>query len=331
MSESFQESSGGRSSFDDAEQTFDKMVGKQQKAVGMYVGIGVGIFVLFASMAIFLFWRHSRKRKREINQQPQFTSYQPIGQQTTAPAQQQWQRQGVEVDGLAYKTELEAQPKPQQYQEMNAYPHTNPFQGGHIVEAQSTRDPQEMPQTFGQQAPHEMPGIPGALTLAALFSALAIGRPLDSHDLLPRDKSYAVVNVGGDAPTQAPPAATSTVATTKTVEVVSPEKTVTQETTTTVVKPEPAPAPTSSCPPPSSETPASSTPSPSTPWPTSTPLISNSTMTTPDSTPKPIFVTITVAEPAETPDYYDDGMWHTRYAIKSFGDDAAIATALPQV
>ncbi|KAE8826636.1 hypothetical protein PTNB73_08142 [Pyrenophora teres f. teres] len=359
---------------------YNKMVGKQQKLVGMYVGIGVGIFVLVASIAIWAFWRHSRKRKRAINQQSQLTSNQPMVQQTAT--QQQWQSRGVEADGLAYKTELEAQHNPERYQEMNAYSHTNPFQGGHIVEAQSTRDPHEMPQTFWQHARQEMPGDSRsetagrrdnrhriraqfastsantrrhplfdmmllnaqALILAALFSALATGRPLDSHDVLPRDKTYAVVNVGGDSPTQAPPTATSTVATTTTttVEVVSPEKTVTQETTTTVVKPEPAPAPTtSSCTPPSSSTPAStsssssssssSTPSPSTPSPMCTPLISNSTTTMPNETPKPIFVTVTVAEPAGTTDYYDDGMWHTRYAIKSFGHDAAVATPSPQV
>ncbi|KAK1919415.1 hypothetical protein P3342_013154 [Pyrenophora teres f. teres] len=164
-----------------------------------------------------------------------------------------------------------------------------------------------------------------ALILAALFSALATGRPLDSHDVLPRDKTYAVVNVGGDSPTQAPPTATSTVATTTTtttVEVVSPEKTVTQETTTTlinaciniiiiiiiIINSKPIDTVTNVY-----------------------TLISNSTTTMPNETPKPIFVTVTVAEPAGTTDYYDDGMWHTRYAIKSFGHDAAVATPSPQV
>ena len=170
-----------------------------------------------------------------------------------------------------------------------------------------------------------------ALALAALFLDLATGRPLDSHDVLPRDKSYAVVNVGGDSPTQAPPTATRTVATTKTVEVVNPGKTVTQEITTTVVQPEPAPAPTSSCTPTSSPTPASSsTPSPSTlsptPTPTATPTISSSMTTRPTETPKPIFITVTVSEPADTTEYYDDGMWHTRYAIKSFEATPSPAT-----
>ena len=127
----------------------------------MYVGIGVGLFVLFASIAIWAFWRHSRKRKRAINHQPQLATYQSAGHQTTVqqiPAHQQWQRQGAEVDGLAYKAELEAQHKPEQYQEMSVYPHANPFQGGHLVEAQSIRDPQEMPQDFAQHPPQEMSG-----------------------------------------------------------------------------------------------------------------------------------------------------------------------------
>lgn len=127
----------------------------------MYVGIGVGLFVLFASIAIWAFWRHSRKRKRAINHQTQYAAQQRAGQQMTTQqtsAQQQWPRHGVEADGLAYRTELEAQSKPEQYREMNAHRWESRYQGGHVVEAQSTRDPQEMPLTFGQHPPQEMPG-----------------------------------------------------------------------------------------------------------------------------------------------------------------------------
>ncbi|KAI4955203.1 hypothetical protein J4E91_001061 [Alternaria rosae] len=80
------------------------------------------------------------------------------------------------------------------------------------------------------------------LALAALFSALATGRPLDSskpREIVPRNKSYSVVNVGGDASTPVPATATSVIKTTKTVEVVGPAQTVTQEVTATVVKPQP--------------------------------------------------------------------------------------------
>ncbi|KAL1800259.1 hypothetical protein ACET3X_000601 [Alternaria dauci] len=62
------------------------------------------------------------------------------------------------------------------------------------------------------------------LALAALFSTLVTGRPFDSpkpRDVGRRDKSYSVVNVGGDASTPAPATATSVIETTKTVEVVA--------------------------------------------------------------------------------------------------------------
>ena len=91
---------------------------------------------------------------------------------------------------------------------------------------------------------------PRTLALAALFSTLVTGRPFDSpkpRDVGRRDKSYSVVNVGGDSSTPAPAIATSVIETTKTVEVVGPGATVTQEVTATVIKPQPAPAPTTSC------------------------------------------------------------------------------------
>ncbi|KAI4959866.1 hypothetical protein J4E86_003591 [Alternaria arbusti] len=69
------------------------------------------------------------------------------------------------------------------------------------------------------------------LALAAFFSTLATGRPLDSskpREIVPRNKSYSVVNVGGDASTPVA-TATSVIETTKTVEVVGPAQTVTQE------------------------------------------------------------------------------------------------------
>ncbi|CAN9294722.1 unnamed protein product [Alternaria alternata] len=65
---------------------------------------------------------------------------------------------------------------------------------------------------------------PRTLALAALFSTLVTGRPFDSpkpRDVGRRDKSYSVVNVGGDSSTPAPAIATSVIETTKTVEVVA--------------------------------------------------------------------------------------------------------------
>ncbi|KAH6872681.1 hypothetical protein BKA58DRAFT_150632 [Alternaria rosae] len=199
------------------------------------------------------------------------------------------------------------------------------------------------------------------LALAALFSALATGRPLDSskpREIVPRNKSYSVVNVGGDASTPVPATATSVIKTTKTVEVVGPAQTVTQEVTATVVKPQPVPASTSSCssssvlksssssstPTPVSSTPtptptstssvkSTSSPSPSVPLPTSTatPTISSlysSSISTPISTPKPIFVTVTLSPDNGPTEYYDDGMWHTHYRVKTF-EAAAAVTAAP--
>jgi hypothetical protein len=209
--------------------------------------------------------------------------------------------------------------------------------------------------------------------LAALFSAVATGRPLDAskpsdvvlrskgyavvnvggepskpRDIIPRkDKSYAVVNVGGEPTSKAPPPATSIINTTKTVEVVSPGATVTQEVTTTV-EPAPAPAPTqsTSCtsstlktPSPSSPAAESSVPASSsepispTPTPTSEPMsppvISVPAVTSQvpaKETPKPIFVTVTVSTDDGPTSFYDDGMWHTYYRIKTF-EAAAAATA----
>ncbi|KAI4929945.1 hypothetical protein J4E85_004566 [Alternaria conjuncta] len=137
------------------------------------------------------------------------------------------------------------------------------------------------------------------LALAAFFSTLATGRPLDSskpREIVPRNKSYSVVNVGGDASTPVA-TATSVIKTTKTVEVVGPAQTVTQEVTATVVEPQPAPASTSSC---------------------------SSSI----ETPKPIFVTVTLSPDNGPTEYYDDGMWHTHYRVKTF-EAAAAVTAAP--
>ncbi|KNG49540.1 macrophomate synthase [Stemphylium lycopersici] len=190
------------------------------------------------------------------------------------------------------------------------------------------------------------------LALAALVSTLVNGRPLGStgpRNIVPRSKSYAVVNVGGDSTTETLSTTTSIVETTKTVEVVGPGETVTEEVTATVVKPQPAPAPTScsssSSASKSSSSSSSSTPSPvsSTPRPTSSSTSSSSVSSTtpsatptitsapadstptPIETPKPIFITVTVSESAGSKEYYDDGMWHTYYEIKTFEAAAAVA------
>jgi hypothetical protein len=127
------------------------------------VGVGVGLFLLFAGLAIWAFRRHSKKRTRQINEQAQTQAsvLQPKMSQTNPP--QPWIGQRDEVDGLAYRTEVEAQDKPHQYQsyqaqEMNANPYGSQFQGGPILEAQGTHDAQEMPLSYKHHPPQEMPG-----------------------------------------------------------------------------------------------------------------------------------------------------------------------------
>ncbi|KAJ4382160.1 hypothetical protein N0V86_002491 [Didymella sp. IMI 355093] len=169
------------------------------------------------------------------------------------------------------------------------------------------------------------------LALATITSSLVGALPLDN--LVPRAKSYSVVNVGGGASTEAPVDATTVVdRTTKTVEVTNPGPTVTAKVTTTVVESVPVPAKTSST--------SSSTCSPT---PTSSSTSTKATTTSPSTTttPTPIFITVTVTDDAGPTEYYDNGMWHTSYRIKTFeavaaptllstlSDMAASSTSLP--
>ncbi|CAN9087401.1 unnamed protein product [Alternaria alternata] len=148
---------------DDAQSAFDNAVKAQQRTIGIGVGVGVGLFLLFAGLAIWAFRRHSKKRTRQINEQAQTQAsvLQPKMSQTNPP--QSWIGQRDEVDGLAYRAEVEAQDKPHQYQpyqaqEMNANPYGSQFQGGPILEAQGTHDAQEMPLSYKHHPPQEMPG-----------------------------------------------------------------------------------------------------------------------------------------------------------------------------
>jgi hypothetical protein len=63
---------------------------------------------------------------------------------------------GAEVDGLAYKTELEAQHRPRQYQELNALPWSTQHQDGRVAEA-GPRSPQEVHASFERPSPQELP------------------------------------------------------------------------------------------------------------------------------------------------------------------------------
>lgn len=142
------------------------------------------------------------------------------------------------------------------------------------------------------------------LAILAGISILSNALPFDTpRQLAPRQKKYSVINVDGGS-TQAAQA-TTVVEATKTVEVVNPGPTVTEKVTT-VVTPPTRPVPTTS----SMSSSASL-------------LVSTSTIV---ETPKPtsIFITVTVPQDDGPTQYYDDGMWHTYYRIKSF--EPAVAT-----
>ena len=154
----------------------DNAVDAQQRTLAIGVGVGVGLFVLFLVIAIWFFWRRSKKRKQRMNENAQrmneqtyFARLQPdmhhrygqptYDQQTYGqPSQPSQERRGEEVDGLAYKTEMESRHRSNQYQEMNAHSANTPHQGGQVVEAQEKTDPQEMPLSYRQHPPQEMPG-----------------------------------------------------------------------------------------------------------------------------------------------------------------------------
>jgi hypothetical protein len=151
------------------------------------------------------------------------------------------------------------------------------------------------------------------MAILASISILANALPFDiPRQLVQRQKNYSVINVDGGESAQA----TTVVEPTKTVEVVNPGPTITQEVTTTVVNAAPAPTTASS----------SSESTRSTPSITSTPTISATPSSTskPIETPKPIFVTITIPKDDGPTEYYDDGLWHTHYRVKTF--EAAVAT-----
>lgn len=140
------------------------------------------------------------------------------------------------------------------------------------------------------------------VALASIAATLINALPLDANqprDIVPRAKSYSVINVDGGATSEAPTEAT------KTVQVTDPATTITAEITATVV--EPAPVPTS----------------PSTTSSTSSSSSSKRTSTSTTATPKPVFVTVTVTTDDGPTSYYDNGMWHTSYRVKTF---EAIAT-----
>ncbi|KAJ4993032.1 hypothetical protein SVAN01_01384 [Stagonosporopsis vannaccii] len=150
------------------------------------------------------------------------------------------------------------------------------------------------------------------IAFAFMASTLVNALPFEisqPRDIIARAKSYSVINVDGGASTQAPADATTSVDQ-KTTTVVGPT------VTATVVQPVPVPAAPStstSCTSSSASQPTSSTPTP----------ISSSTRTTQTASsttqaPKPVFVTVTVTQDDGPTEYYDNGMWHTSYRVKTW-------------
>ncbi|KAF2645072.1 hypothetical protein P280DRAFT_466303 [Massarina eburnea CBS 473.64] len=144
-----------------------------------------------------------------------------------------------------------------------------------------------------------------SLVLSALTTALPFDGPLNA-----RAKSYAIVNVDGGS--TASPASSTVVddkTKTKTVEVTESAATKTDTRTGQVTA---TVAPTAS----------------------STPTASPRTTAQPTITPSPSVVTVIVTESAASSSYYDNGLWHTSYAIKTWAamttvsSDASLPTAL---
>jgi hypothetical protein len=167
------------------------------------------------------------------------------------------------------------------------------------------------------------------VAILASISIITNALPFDTKlgQLVPRQKNYSVINVDGGSPQAGQ--ATTVVKPTKTVQVVNPGPTVTQEVTTTVANAAPAPTPTSSS---SKSTSSTSCLTTSTSSSQSTPAVSkpaSSSISKPVETPKPIYVTVTVPKDDGPTEYYDNGLWHTNYRIKTF--EAAVATLIPSI
>jgi hypothetical protein len=139
---------------------------------------------------------------------------------------------------------------------------------------------------------------PNAFSLILAISSLAAALPLEGaanpRELHARTKTYVIVNVDGGS-TSAPPKPTTVVEnTTKTVKVTDAPTTITDKVTATA-----------------------------TPTSTSTPKSSPSKPAQQTPAPPPSVVTIVVTESAAPTEYYDNGLWHTSYPVKTFATAVA--------
>jgi hypothetical protein len=126
------------------------------------------------------------------------------------------------------------------------------------------------------------------LTIATFSSALPLEGASKPRSLVRRAKSYSVVNVDGGS-TASPEATTTVFQPTTATATVTLQKSSSSSTSTSA---------------PDSEHP------PSEAHPTPTP------------TPEPSVVTVIITETASPTKFYDDGMWHTSYAVKTFEEVA---------
>ncbi|KAF2473458.1 uncharacterized protein BDR25DRAFT_302344 [Lindgomyces ingoldianus] len=192
--------------------------------------------------------------------------------------------------------------------------------------------------------------------LALYLSTLSHALPLDGpskpqNHLVPRAKSYSIVNVdGGSTAAQEATTVIEETTKTKTVRVTDVAPTVTDKVTTVVVSTQPASTTSQSSsssfstwgepfhltPDPTSEAPETISSGPS-----SIPTISFAMASTPESPPLPpptssgnptetgepsivtVVITATKAVPTE---YYDNGLWHTSYPVKTF--ETVVTTVL---
>lgn len=159
------------------------------------------------------------------------------------------------------------------------------------------------------------------LSSALLISSCINALPLESHPkneaLVARARSYSIVNVDGGSTAPPPPQTTivekETKTTTKTTTVTDSHPTTTNIVTAST-NPTAAPVPSPTSTPCTSETTTAVT------------VTERLSQTTPISVPS--VVTIIVTETAEPTRFYDNGLWHTRYAVKTFEAVAAPTTTL---
>ena len=163
----------------------------------------------------------------------------------------------------------------------------------------------------------------GHLVLILSISTFSNGLPLESvpesYELTPRAKSYSIVNVDGGATSAPAPPEPTTVqerTTTQTVKFTTIVPIVTSIVTATVVDITTVPAS-------NSETSTTKTTVTHSAVYTSVSTFESAAPSSPTfsrkptKTSKPAIVTITVTAPVGPTEYYDNGMWHTSYVIKS--------------